>query len=361
MLRAVRDGDGARLSILVVGGAGYIGGHTCKALAAAGYQPVVLDDLSLGHERFVQWGPLVRGDVRDPAVVRDAIRKHGAVAAMHFAAFAYVGESVVDPGKYYANNVGGMIALLQGMQDTACDSLIFSSTCSVYGELDRPSIPEDSPLNPVNPYGRSKLMCEQIMRDFQSAHGMRTTALRYFNAAGADPDGALGELRDPETHLIPRALMSLQGHVRDFAVFGSDFPTPDGTAIRDYIHVSDVAEAHVQALRRLLSGAPGGDVYNLGTGTGHSVAEVLDAIRRVTGRALPEARGPRRSGDPAKLVADPRLARKELGFVASRSSLDNIIETAWRWHQKTHPVLDDVHDVGEGAPRQDRQKDGAVA
>ena len=255
---------------------------------------------------------------------------------MHFAAFALVGESVTDPAKYYDNNVTGTLSLLAGMRQAGCDALVFSSTCAIYGQPEQVPIVEDTRPDPVNPYGASKLMIERVLADFRPAYGLRSVALRYFNACGADPDTEIGELRDPETHLIPRAMMALQGHIPDFAVFGTDFETPDGTAIRDYIHVADLADAHVSALRLLLAGAPGG-VFNLGTGRGYSVLEVLRAIERETGERLPDASGPRRAGDPAELIADPARARDGLGFAPSRSDLETIVRTAWAWHRRAHP------------------------
>ena len=276
-------------AVLVAGGAGYVGSHACKALAQAGFQPVVLDNLSTGHEDFVRWGPLVRADLHDTAAVADAIRRHGCAAVLHFAAFAYVGESVTDPAKYYDNNVAGTLSLLRGMRAAGCEALVFSSTCAIYGQPAQVPISEETPPDPINPYGASKLMVERILADFRPAYGLRSIALRYFNACGADPDAEIGELRDPETHLIPRAMMALQGHIDDFAVFGSDFPTPDGTAIRDYIHVADLADAHVAALERLLAGDAGG-VFNLGTGRGYSVQQVLQRDRAGGGRT-PAGRG----------------------------------------------------------------------
>lgn len=323
-------------TVLVAGGAGYVGSHTCKALARAGFLPVVLDNLSTGHQDFVRWGPLVRADLHDTAAVTEAIRRHGCAAVLHFAAFAYVGESVTDPAKYYDNNVAGTLSLLNGMRAAECDALVFSSTCAIYGQPARVPISEDTPPDPINPYGASKLMVERILADFRPAYGLRSIALRYFNACGADPDGEIGELRDPETHLIPRAMMALQGHIGDFAVFGTDFPTPDGTAIRDYIHVADLAEAHVAALEHLLAGGAGG-VFNLGTGHGWSVKQVLGAIEREAGERLPDVAGPRRDGDPAELVADPARARQALGFAPTRSDLETIVRTAWAWHRRAHP------------------------
>jgi UDP-glucose-4-epimerase GalE len=323
-------------AVLVVGGAGYVGSHACKVLAASGYQPVVFDNLSTGHRDFVRWGPLVEGDIRDSAAVAEALRRHRCSAVVHFAACAYVGESVTDPAKYYGNNVAGTLSLLEGMRAAGCDALVFSSTCAVYGQPGAVPLSEETRPEPINPYGASKLMVERVLADYRAAYGLRSVALRYFNACGADPDGGIGELRDPETHLIPRAMMALQGHIPDFAVLGTDYETPDGTAIRDYIHVLDLAEAHVAAAGLVLGGAPGG-IFNLGTGRGYSVREVLRAIEDEAGRRLPAISGARRPGDPAELVADPSRARAVLGFQPRHSDLETIIRTAWRWHQQAHP------------------------
>jgi UDP-glucose-4-epimerase GalE len=324
------------LSVLVTGGAGYVGAHACKALAKAGYSPVVYDNFSTGHESFVRWGPLVRGDIRDDASLRDAIRAHEISAVLHFAACAYVGESVTDPRKYYDNNVAGTLSLLRAMLDTGTYAVVFSSSCAIYGEPEQTPISETCPKQPVNPYGASKLMIERVLLDYARAYALQFVALRYFNAAGADPDGEVGELRDPETHLIPRAMMSIQGQLDDFQVFGSDFPTRDGTAIRDYIHVSDLADAHLAALRRLQDGKPSG-AYNLGAGKGYSVREVLQAISLETGEDLRTPVGLRREGDPAELVADASLGRSELGWRPQLSDLETIVRTAWAWHRRAHP------------------------
>lgn len=318
--------------ILVVGGAGYVGAHTCKALKSEGFEPVVFDNFSTGHRRFVKWGSVIEGDIRDSAQVEEALLSSGASAVLHFAAHAYVGESVRDPYKYYDNNVSGTIALLHGMTRAKCMNLVFSSTCAIYGEPKQNPILENTTPMPLNPYGASKLMVERILADFQHAYGLTSSCLRYFNACGADPDGEIGEDRDPETHLIPRAMMSLLGQIDDFEIFGSDFPTPDGTAIRDYIHVSDLAVAHVVAVRRHLEGREGISV-NLGTGQGFSVKEVLNAIEAETGINLPAVSGPRRPGDPAVLVADTAQARMLLTFDPKYSDLSTIIKTAWSWHK----------------------------
>jgi UDP-glucose 4-epimerase/UDP-arabinose 4-epimerase len=323
-------------AVLITGGAGYVGAHACKRLAAAGYLPVVYDNLSTGHAGFVQWGPLVRGDIRDAAAVADALRSHRAVAVMHFAAQAYVRHSIVDPATYYDANVAGTLSLLAGMRAAGCANLIFSSSCAVYGVPAAMPIAESTPPSPVSPYGASKLMAERILTDFQAAYGVRAIRLRYFNACGADEAGRIGEWRDPEPHLIPRAMQALQGHIDDFQVFGADYDTPDGTAVRDYVHVSDLADAHCTALGLLLREGLTG-AFNLGTGVGLSVRQVLDAVQSVAGRALPAIIGSRQAGDPPCLVADPALARRVLGFVAPRSDLRTIVETAWAWHQKAHP------------------------
>lgn len=325
-----------RPAILVTGGAGYIGSHCCRALAAAGYLPVVFDNFSTGHRGFVT-GPFVTGDLADRAALARAFAQHDIVAVMHFAASSLVGESVADPQKYYTNNLAGTLSLLQAMREAGCNRLVFSSTGAVYGNADSKALPESYPCAPINPYGASKWMVERVLADYRSAYGLGSFALRYFNASGADAGGGIGELRDNETHLIPRAMMALQGHVPDFAVFGDDYDTPDGTAIRDYIHVTDLAAAHVLALKLLLRGH-GGGAFNLGTGTGFSVSEILAAIAAETGRKVPHVIKPRRSGDPTYLVADPTAARETLNFRAWHSDLATIIRTAWAWHRKAHPL-----------------------
>jgi UDP-glucose-4-epimerase GalE len=328
-----------RPAILVTGGAGYIGSHCCRALAAAGYHPVAFDNLSTGHRSFVT-GSLLVGDLLDPAALASAFAQHDIVAVMHFAAASLVGESVIDPQKYYRNNVAGTLSLLDAMRQAGCKRLVFSSTGAVYGNADSNALPESYPCAPINPYGASKWMIERILADYRSAHGLGAFCLRYFNASGADAAGGIGELRDNETHLIPRAMMALQGHVADFAVFGDDYATPDGTAIRDYIHVTDLAAAHLAALQLLLQGHAGG-AFNLGTGAGFSVREILGAIAAETGRAVPHVVKPRRSGDPTYLVADPTAARETLEFSPRHSDLATIIRTAWAWHQVAHPLQTD--------------------
>jgi UDP-glucose 4-epimerase len=325
-----------RPSILVTGGAGYIGSHCCRALTAAGYHPVVYDNFSTGHRSFVT-GSLVTGDLADGAALARAFAQHRIVAVMHFAASSLVGESVADPQKYYLNNVAGTLSLLNAMRDAACDRLVFSSTGAVYGNADSKALPENYPCAPINPYGATKLMIERILADYRGAYGLGSFCLRYFNASGADASAEIGELRHNETHLIPRAMMALQGHVADFAVFGDDYDTPDGTAIRDYIHVTDLAAAHVLALKHLLQGHRGG-AFNLGTGSGLSVREILTAIAAETGREVPHVIKPRRHGDPTYLVADPGAARETLQFAPAHSDLATIIRTAWAWHRKAHPL-----------------------
>ena len=323
-------------AILVTGGAGYIGAHGCRALLAAGYHPVVFDNLSTGHRGFVS-GSLVVGDLLDKAALAGAFARHDIVAVMHFAAASLVGESIIDPQKYYRNNVVGTLNLLEAMREAGCHRLVFSSTGAVYGNADSKALPESYPCAPINPYGASKWMIERLLADYRSAYGIGAFCLRYFNASGADASGGIGEKRDNETHLIPRALMALQGHIADFAVFGGDYDTPDGTAIRDYIHVTDLAAAHVEALKLLMQGHCGG-AFNLGTGAGFSVRQILAAIAAETGREVPHVVKPRRPGDPTYLVADPTAAREVLKFHTRNSDLATIIRTAWAWHQTAHPL-----------------------
>src|SRR5665213_924572 len=330
-------------SILVTGGAGYIGSHCCKALSEAGYVPVCFDNFSSGHRQFVKWGPLVEGDLHDAERLVDALKINNISAVMHFAVFSAVGESVADPQKYYTNNVAGTLSLLRSMRQAGCLNLVFSSTGAVYGDAVEALIRESAPKVPVNPYGASKLMIETMLSDYRRAYGLNSVCLRYFNASGADFSTDIGELREPETHLIPRALMALQGHVADFAIFGTDYPTPDGTPIRDYIHVLDLAKAHLLALELLSSGHPGG-AYNLGTGTGFSVREILRAITTETGRSVPAIVKPRRPGAPSVLVADPSAAREALKFHPVHSDIATIIKTAWAWHSKAHPLRAEMVD-----------------
>ena len=322
-------------SVLVTGGAGYIGSHAAQALAAAGYLPVAYDNLAYGHEWAVQWGPLEKGDIRDRARLDEVIARHTPVAVMHFAAFTYVGESVTDPGKYYGNNLAGSLTLIEAARDHGITRFVLSSTAAVYGIPERLPIREDSPLAPINPYGASKMMVERLLVDFGAAHGLRSMALRYFNAAGADPATAIGEDHDPETHLLPLVLDAAAGLREAITVFGSDYPTPDGTCIRDYIHVTDLADAHVKALAALEGPEPF-RALNLGNGQGFSVSEVIAAVERVTGRKVPVRRGARRAGDPASLVADAARAAAALAWTPRHARLDDIVRTAWDWHVKHH-------------------------
>jgi len=321
-------------SILVTGGAGYVGSHACKVLAAAGYRPVVYDNLSRGHAEAVRWGPLVRGDLHDRARLVEAMRAHCITAVMHFAAFAYVGESVSEPELYYRNNVGGTLALLDAMREAAVETIVFSSTCAIYGVPDALPIREDAAKAPLNPYGDTKLAIERALHWYAGAYGLKYMALRYFNAAGADPDGALGEDHDPELHLIPRAIDAALGR-GDFAIYGTDYDTPDGTCLRDYVHVSDLASAHLLALEALRAGA-GSTSYNLGNGKPISVREVVTNVERVTGRKVPPATAPRRPGDPGVLFASSEKIRRELGWQPRYEAIDVIVETAWRWRE-AHP------------------------
>lgn len=321
------------MNILVTGGAGYIGSHACKALAEAGHTPIAFDNLVYGHERLVQWGPLEKGDLSDRKSLDEVFRKYRPAAVMHFAAYAYVGESVTDPAKYYSNNVVGSLNLLDAMRAFEVDRLVFSSTCATYGEPKEIPITEDHPQDPINPYGATKLMIERAMRDYAQAYGLRAIALRYFNAAGADPDGVTGEDHDPETHLIPLVLEAAAGGRPHITVFGDDYDTPDGTCIRDYIHVSDLADAHLRALD-YLSQNPGFHAFNLGNGRGFSVMEVIETAREVTGKPIAVEIGARRAGDPPRLVGDARAAAQQLGWTQRHADLANIIQTAWDWHKK---------------------------
>ena len=325
--------EGDPIPILVTGGAGYVGSHTCKALAARGYRPIVYDNLVYGHEAAVKWGPLEIGDIADRGRLDAVISQHQPQAVMHFAAFTYVGESVADPGKYYRNNVVGTLSLLEAMRDHAIGKLVFSSTAATYGTPDTVPIPETAAKAPINPYGQSKWTAEQMIADFAAAHQLRSAALRYFNAAGADPGGEIGECHDPESHLIPLAMLAVTGDGPPLTLFGDDYSTPDGTCIRDYIHVVDLADAHVRALEQL-DRREGADAFNLGTGKGASVRQVLEAVAQVAGKPVPHSIGPRRAGDPAELVSDPAKALRELGWAPAMSDLDTIVATAWAWHNR---------------------------
>ena len=322
-------------NILVTGGAGYIGSHTAKALKLAGFAPVVLDDLSHGHRRAVRWGPLIQADVGDAVAVRAALAEVRPAAVIHFAGEISVGESMADPGKYFRANFSNTVTLLGEMHAAGVATLVYSSTAAVYGTPERTPITEDHPLVPINPYGESKLFAERAIARFAGAHGLKWIALRYFNASGADASGEIGEDHDPETHLIPLVIDAALGKRPHIGVFGTDYATPDGTAIRDYIHVSDLADAHVAAVCRLMDGAANGAI-NVGTGRGQSVREAIAAVERVSGRKGPVRNAPRRAGDPPVLVADPAKARAALGWQATRG-IDEIVASALKWHSRAIP------------------------
>jgi UDP-glucose-4-epimerase GalE len=326
--------DAERGAILVTGGAGYIGSHAAKALARAGRRVVVYDNLSAGHRGAVRWGALVAADVRDAASVRQAIRTHGVAAVMHFAALTSVGESVRDPASYYRENLEGTLGLLRVMVEEGVRSFIFSSTAAVFGEPTATPITEAHDTRPINPYGETKLAVERALVHFERAYGLRSVSLRYFNAAGADPDGEIGEDHEPEPHLIPLAIAAARGGA-PLRVFGEDYPTPDGTCLRDFIHVSDLAGAHVLALRHLDAGGASAR-YNLGNGQPFSVKDVVAAVERVTGLRVPWIGGPRRPGDPSVLFASSERIGRDLEWRPSIASLDEIVRTAWRWHS-AHP------------------------
>lgn len=320
--------------MLVTGGAGYVGSHACKALQRAGRHVVVLDNLAAGHRAAVRYGELVEADITDTPAVRAALRRHQIGAVVHFAALLDVGESVREPARYYRNNVAGALSVLEAMAAESVGLFVFSSTCATYGEPVEAPIRESHPQNPINSYGETKLAVERALPHFERALALRWVALRYFNAAGADPDGEIGEDHSPETHLIPRAIDAATGG-RGLQVFGDDYPTPDGTCLRDYIHVCDLADAHVKALEVLDETGRSG-AYNLGTGQPHSVRQVIAAVQRATGRAVPWTLAPRRPGDAAVLYAAPDKAKAELRWKPQRPDLDSIVRTAWEWH-RAHP------------------------
>jgi len=324
-------------TILVVGGAGYIGSHMVQMLWEEGYDTVVLDNLSTGHRDAVQHGDFVLGHAGDPITVTDVLINHRIDAVMHFAALSQVGASIADPASYYRNNVAATLNLLEGMRHHGVSKFVFSSTAAVYGQPQQRHITEQTPTAPINPYGHSKRMVEQILGSYDRAYGMRYIALRYFNAAGADPKGRLGEHHDPETHLIPLVLQTAAGQRDAITIYGNDYPTADGTCIRDYIHVQDLSRAHLLALEHLNSGADS-EILNLGNGEGFSVNEVIDTARRVTGHRILSVNGPRREGDPARLVANADRARRVLGWEPEFSDLETIVAHAWNWHLSAPPL-----------------------
>jgi len=327
------------LKVVVTGGAGYVGSHACQALAARRFVPVTVDDLSMGHREAVQWGPLHVGNAADEGFLAEVFQEHQPAAVLHFAASTFVGESVKDPIRYYRNNVGTTLSLLNVMHRFNVDKFIFSSTCAIYGTPRILPLAEDHPKDPLSPYGSSKLMVEQILDSVDHAFGVRSVALRYFNAAGADPAAAIGEDHEPETHLIPIVLQVALGQRDALMIFGEDYDTPDGTAIRDYVHVCDLADAHVRALQWLLDGGHSLRL-NLGVGKGYSVREVVDLARQVTGHAIPVRVTERRPGDAQELIAESGMVQQHLGWKPERSDLRTIIEDAWRWHRRHELALE---------------------
>jgi len=325
--------DRANRTVLVTGGAGYIGSHACMALAAAGWHPVTYDDLSNGHRWAVQWGPLEVGDIRDRSRLAEVMTRHRPRAVLHFAGLIEAGESVRNPTPFYDVNVGGTVALIEAMQAAAVSVLVFSSTAAVYGMLEQVPAPEEHPRRPINPYGHSKAMVEQVLSDVAATGRLTWTALRYFNAAGADPEARIGECHSPETHLIPLVLEVAHGSRSHVQIFGTDYDTPDGTCIRDFVHVTDLAGAHVAALHRMLGGGDS-TVVNLGSGCGWTVRQVIEAARRVTGATIAVNESPRRPGDPAALVSDSQRAAQILGWRPAHADLEGIVRDAWRWYRK---------------------------
>jgi UDP-glucose 4-epimerase len=322
-------------NVLVTGGAGYIGSHACKALRAAGYVPVTFDNLSTGWEEAVKFGPFEQGDLLDRARLDEVFAKHKPIAVMHFAAFSQVGESMKDPGKYWRNNVIGSLQLIEAAADAGCLNFVFSSTCATYGDQDNVVLNEDSAQVPINSYGASKRAIEDILANFEQSHDLKSVIFRYFNVAGCDPDGEVGEFHQPETHLIPLMLDAIAGKRDALTIFGTDYDTPDGTCIRDYVHVCDLVDAHVLGLKWLQEDK-GSRLFNLGTGTGFSVREVLDESRAVTNKEVPHVEGDRRPGDCTKLVSGSERAMTELGWAPARSKMKTMIEDAWNWHQTGH-------------------------
>ena len=321
------------MAVLVCGGAGYIGSHINKKLSKEGYETVVFDNLVYGHREAVKWGYFIQGDLKNIDEIEAVFQKYKIDAVFHFAAYAYVGESVEKPEKYYYNNVSNTLNLLQVMKKYGCNKIIFSSTCATYGEPEKVPITEEMPQNPINPYGASKLMVERIFKDYSKAYGLKFVVLRYFNAAGADPEGEIGESHTPETHLIPLVLDAASGKRQDIKIFGTDYDTPDGSCIRDYIHVYDLATAHLAALHYLEEGKES-DFFNLGNALGTSVLEVVKSVKKVTGREFTVTMTDRRAGDPAKLVGSSEKAQKVLGWKPIYGDIDTIVEHAWKWHEK---------------------------
>ncbi|MEQ9260119.1 MAG: UDP-glucose 4-epimerase GalE [Roseovarius sp.] len=322
-------------NILVTGGAGYIGSHACKALKAAGYTPVTYDNLATGWEEAVKFGPFEQGDLRDKARLAQVFAAYQPSAVMHFAALSQVGESMRDPGLYWENNVTGSVTLLQAAVEAGCLDFVFSSTCATYGDQDNVVLDEGCAQYPINAYGASKRAIEDMLRDYEAAYGLKSVIFRYFNVAGADPEGEVGEFHQPETHLIPLMLDAIDGKRDALTIFGTDYDTPDGTCIRDYVHVCDLVDAHVLGLKWLEAGK-GSRVFNLGTGSGFSVREVVEHSASITNKPVPVVEGDRRPGDCTKLVSGSTRAKAELGWVPARSTLEVMISDAWRWHQTGH-------------------------
>ncbi len=320
--------------ILVTGGAGYIGSHACKALAEAGYEPVTFDNISTGWRDAVQFGPLEEGDLRDADRIAEVVKKHQPAAVMHFASLAEVGQSMQDPALYWKHNVLGALNLLQATADNGVDKFVFSSTCATYGDHDGVLLDENTPQNPINAYGASKLAVEKMLENFAARFGLSYTIFRYFNVAGADPSAKIGEFHNPETHLIPLAIDAACGRRDRLTIFGRDYPTPDGTCVRDYVHVSDLVAAHVAGLEYLEQGNPS-TVFNLGSGHGFSVQQVVDVVANVTGNNTPPVNGPRRAGDCAALVSGSQRAHDVLGWTPARPGLEQMVEDAKRWHDGT--------------------------
>jgi UDP-glucose-4-epimerase GalE len=326
------------MNVLVTGGAGYIGSHTCKALALAGHTPVVYDNLSTGHRELVRWGAFAHGDILDTARLAQTMREHAITAVIHFAALSQVGESVMHPALYYRNNVGGTQSILEAMRLAQVRDIVVSGTCAVYGIPERVPIDEECAKNPINPYGKTKLAMETMLADYAAAYGLRGVPLRYFNAAGCDPEGETGEWHSPESHLIPRVIMAARGMIPALSIFGNDYPTRDGTCIRDYIHVMDLADAHVRALG-LCDRIDGMMPINLGVGQGFSVAEIVDAAQKTLGVSVPHEWHARREGDPPMLVANAAKARQMLGWTPTLSNLESIISSAAAWHDTLQAYL----------------------